>query len=168
MKKAKRTLLVITVMTALVLMGGWALARGPSGKRGDRYAGSGYGCNLNLSPEQEERLQAEREKFHKDTAELRRELYLKRLELKGLWIDPKTDPEKIKSKQREMFELKRQFQEKRLEHRLAVRELLPQEHFDQLLLGPGLGMGYGPRHGKGRKWEPGFGARGGYGRGPCW
>lgn len=168
MRKTKHTISAIAVMMALVLMGGWAFAQGPKGKRGDWYPGCGYGYSSNLSPEQREKLQAQKQKFYQDTAELRRELYQKRLESQGLWIDPKADPEKIKAKQREIFELQRQFQEKALEHILAIRELLPQEYFDQMPLGFGHGMGYGRRHGRGHMWGPGFGPKRGYGGGHRW
>ena len=168
MKRTKHALFVATVITAVVLMGGWALARGHGEKGGGRYPGSGRGCHVDLPPELKEKLEAERESFHKDTAELRRQLHQKRLEFQLLWIDPKSSPDDIKSKQREMFDLKRQFQEKRLDHILAVRDLLPQEYRDQMPLGRGFGMGHGPGSRKGPGWKSGSGPRGDYGKGPCW
>ena len=58
MNKSNRALLVITVVMAVVLIGSWALAGGQWGKRGHPYAGSGPGCDLNLSPETEEKLRS--------------------------------------------------------------------------------------------------------------
>lgn len=173
MRNAKRTILVVTVVMTLALMGGWAFAHGMWGGRGRMYPGSGYGYGSNLAPEQQEKLQAQEQRFYQDTAELQRQLYQKRLELQGLFIDPNAGPDQIKAKQREIFELQRQFQERALDHRLALRELLPEAYSGQWPCGngPGYGhmMGYG-RHQGG--WHmgggPGFGARRGFGGGPCW
>jgi Spy/CpxP family protein refolding chaperone len=166
MGKRKNMLTAIGIVLAIVVVGGWAFAHGPGGKRGyghQEYArGDPYS---NLTSEQREKLQAQKEKFYQDTAQLRRELYQKRLELQGLWIDPKADPEKIKAKQREVFELQSRIQEKTLEHKLATRELLPEEGIGQ---GPwGHGMGYGSHHESGHMGGHGSGAMRGYGRGPC-
>lgn len=173
MRNAKRTTLVVTIVVTLALMGGWAFAHGMWGGRGQIYSGSGYGYGWNLSPEQQEKLQAQQKKFYQDTAELQRQLYQKRLELQGLFIDPNVGPDQIKAKQREIFDLQREFQERALDHRLALRELLPEEYSGHWSCGngPGYGhmMGYGRRHGG---WHmgggPGFNARKGFGGGPCW
>ena len=155
MRKTKHTLTVIGIVVAIVIVIGWAFAHGPRGDKG--YGDRRYGYAdpyANLSPEQREKLQAQEQKFYEDTAELRRELSQKRLDLRSLWIDPKADPQKIKVRQREVFELQRRIQEKAMEHKLAIRELLPEEGIGR---GPwGSGMGYGPHH------------RRGYGGGSCW
>ncbi|MFQ6079541.1 MAG: Spy/CpxP family protein refolding chaperone [Thermodesulfobacteriota bacterium] len=173
MRKTKSTVTAIGIALAIVLVGGWAFAHGPWRERGYGRHGYGYGDPYsNLSSEQREKLQAQEEKFYQDTAELRRELYQKRLELQGLWIDPKADPEKIKTKQREVFELQSRIQDKALEHKLAARELLPEGEVGQGPMGwghgmgPGSGMGFGPHHGGGHMG--GSGAMRGYGAGPCW
>ena len=168
MRNAKNTLAAIGIIVAIVLAGSWAFAHGPWGARGYGHHGCDYGYpGSNLSPEQREKLQAQEEKFSQDTGELRRQLYQKRLELRGLWIDPKADPEKIKAKQGEVFELQRRIQDKALEHRLAIRHLLPEEGVGQGPWGSGYGMGYGPHHGRGHMWGPSPGLRKGY-SGPRW
>lgn len=132
---------------AIVLVGGWAFAQGQWGAKGYK---SGYGYPYSdLSPEQREKLQAQENKFYVDTVQLRRELYQKRLELRSLWVDPKSDPEKIKAKQSEVFELQRRLQEKALQHQLAIRDLLTEEQFCQGPYGYGYGMVYGRYHGWG-------------------
>jgi hypothetical protein len=167
MGKTNNTLTVIGFVLAIVLVGGWVFAHGPGGERG--YGHQEYGREdpySNLTSEQREKLQAQEEKSYQDTAQLRRELYQKRLELRGLWIDPKADPEKIKAKQREVFEVQRRIQEKTLEHKLAVRELLPEEGIGQ---GPwGHGMGSGPHHESGHMGGAGHGAMRGSGAEHCW
>jgi hypothetical protein len=169
MKRTKNTLTAIGIVLAIVLVGSWAFAHGPWGGRGYGYHGYGSGDRYsNLPPEQGEKLQAQEEKFYQDTAQLRRELYQKRLELQGLWIDPKTDPERIKAKQREVFELQRRIQDKALEHKLAVREQLPEGQYNLGPRGFGHGMGYGPHHGWGHMWGSGHGAGRGNRGGPCW
>ncbi len=157
MRKRKHTVLVITLVAAIVLMGGWAFAHGSWGKRG---YGPGCGDYSNLTPEQREKLQAQHEKFYQDTAELRRDLDQKRLELQRLWTDTEFDSEKVKAKQKEIFEVQRQLQEKALENRLATREILPQEEPGWGPWGHGHGpghMGYGHGYGMGHM---------GYGQGP--
>jgi Spy/CpxP family protein refolding chaperone len=153
MRKTKHTTLVITVVMALALVGGFALAHDPGERKGYGDPGAGRGWTSNLSPEQQERLRAQEQKFYEDTATLRTELYQRRLELQGLIVDPQADPETIKAKQQELFDLERQFQERALEHRLAVREVLDDRH----------------HHGWGHPWgKSGFGAKRGYARGYCW
>jgi Spy/CpxP family protein refolding chaperone len=165
--KAKNTIAAITVIAAIVLVVGWAFAHGPWGAQGHGYRGRGCGHPYeSLSPEQREKLQAQEQKFYQDTAELRRELYRKRLELEGLWADPKVDPEKIKAKQGEVSELQRRIQEKALEHQLAIRELVPEEGIGQGSWCPGYGMGYGHHQGRGHMW--GSGQMRSYGGGHCW
>jgi Spy/CpxP family protein refolding chaperone len=169
MKKTKTAVVAIAVMVAGVLVVGWAFAHGPWGARG--YGHHGYGPGYpyaSLSPEQREKLQAQERKCYEDTAELRRELYRKRLELQGLWVDPKANPEKIRAKQREVSELQRRIQEKALEHRLAIRELLPEEGIGYGSWCPGYGRGYGPHHRRGHMWGSGPGSKGSYGGGHCW
>jgi Spy/CpxP family protein refolding chaperone len=166
MEKRKHTIVTIAVISALVFLGGWALAYDQGGKRGDRGSRQGYGCRVDLTSEQEEKLQVEQERFFHDTADMRRELRQKRLEMEALWLDPKNDPEKIKAKHKEVLELQRQFQEKRLDHKLALREILPEESLGQRGWGRS-DYGHGPRHGRKHAWGSGYGREGGR-RGFCW
>jgi Spy/CpxP family protein refolding chaperone len=158
MGKSKLTISTIAVITALVLASGWAFAHGSWGKKGDGYSGSCYGDYSNLPKEQREKLEAQEQKFYEDTSELRRNIYQKRLELQGLWVDPKTDPEKIRAKERETFGLQQQLREKALEYRLATRELLPEGDFGHgpmgygHHMGRGAGMGSGHMRGGGHMW----------------
>jgi Spy/CpxP family protein refolding chaperone len=165
----KNAVTTIGIILASVLVGGWAFAHGPWGSKGHRDPGCRYGYGYSdLSTEQRKRLQAQEQKFYQDTAPLRREIYQKRLELRSLWVDSKADPEKIRVKQREVFELQRRFQDRALEHRLAIRDLIPEEYLGQGPCGHGYGMGYGYHHGRGHREGYGPGHRGRYGGGPCW
>ncbi len=166
MRKTKRTISTIAVITALVLTSGLAFAHGMWGKRGYGSPGSAYGDYVDLSPEQREKIQAQEKKFYEETIELRRELYQKRLELQGLWADPKSDAEKIKAKQREVSAIQQKLEEKALEYGLAMREIAPEGYFCGGPGGHGPGMGHGFMHGGGgHMWGPGSGHMRGYGGG---
>ncbi len=174
MRKTQRTISTVAVITALMLMSGLAFAHEPWGKKGYGFPGAAYGYPSDLSPEQQEKIQAQEQRFYEDTIELRRELYQKRLELQGLWVDPKSDPETIKAKQREITGIRQKLEEKALEHRLAMREVLPEGYFGNGPMGSGhhmgygYGMGHGPRHGWGHMGDPGSGHMRGYRGGYCW
>jgi Spy/CpxP family protein refolding chaperone len=171
MRNTKRTIFAVTVVVALALMGSWAFAHGRWGGRGHMGPGSDYGDELNLSPEQQEKVRAENQKFYEETAGLRTELYQKRLELRALLVDPSAEPETIKAKQREVLDLERQLQEKGLDHQLALRDVAPEllDDHGPCGYGPGYGhrMGWGHRHG-GHRMGFGMGGRMGFGGGPSW
>jgi hypothetical protein len=169
MRTKKNRLIVVGAVVAIVLGGSWAFAHGPRGVRGHGYSGCEHGYPYsNVTPEQREKVKVQEEKFYRDTAEIRRELYQKRLALRGLWVDPKADPEKIRAKQREVVGLERRLQDMAFEHRMALRDLVPEEEVYQGSRGFGHGKPYGPHHGKGYGWGPGPGAGGGYTQGHCW
>jgi Spy/CpxP family protein refolding chaperone len=166
MEKRKHTILTIAVISTLIFLGGWALAYDKGGKRGDWSHPYGYGHCPDLTPEQEEKVRTEQERFFDETADMRREIRQKRLEMGALWLDPKSDPEKIKAKHKEILELQRQFQEKRLDHRLALREILPEEYLGQRGRGR-ADIGRGGHHGRKHAWGPGYGRDRGERR-YCW
>jgi len=162
MGKTKHIVPAIAIAVAIVLAGAWAFAGGPWGGRG--YGGHGYGYGYpysNLTSEQKEKLQAQQEKFLKGTAELRRELFQKRLELQGLLVDPKADREKVRAKQGEVLDLGRKLQDKALEHRVAIRERVPEGFLGQGQWG--WGNGYGPAYGREHMRAPRYGGMEGYG-----
>ncbi len=169
MKNKRNALTALGIVLVIVLVGSWAFADGPWGARRYGSPGCDYGYPYsNLTPEQREKLQAQEEKYYRDTEDLRRDLYQKRLDLRKLWVDPKADPEGIRAKQREIFEVERRLQDKAFEHRMALRDLVPEGKF-----GPGsreyhYGGGYGSHHWRGDRGGPGPRAGGGYGGGPCW
>lgn len=169
MKNKRNALTALGIILAITLVGGWAFAHGPWGARGYGYPACGYGYRYSkLTPEQREKLQAQEEKYYRDTEDLRRDLYQKRLDLRKLWVDPKADSERIRAKQKEVFEVERRLQDKAFDHRMALRDLIPE---GELGLGPGgydYGMRYGPHNRGGHWWGPGSHTRGGYGEGPCW
>ncbi len=114
----RRRILIVFMSFALLLIGTHAaFAKCPA---------FGFGLPLyqDLSKEQAERLYQIREKFRSETEDLRREIFLRRLELNQLYRDPNATEEKIKSKQKELSSLLEKLSEKILERRLEERKVL--------------------------------------------
>lgn len=167
-----KKMIVALMVVALVATAGMAMAQGWG--RGMGY-GSGYGPGpdapcygpgygprgsygpaLNLTAEQNQKIQAMSESFFKETLPLRNEMQVKQLELRTLWAQTNPDQEKILAKQKEVNALRAQLQEKRTQHQLEMRKVLTPEQQAQLgAYGPGFGPGFGP----------GMGMRGGFGPG---
>jgi hypothetical protein len=151
-KYLPRIFLVIILITflglvghALAYRGGW----GESGGRGPGYYHNWYGNpGADISEKDLDKLNAEREAFFKETKELRQNIHSKELELGNELAKNELDAEKAANLQRELSELYAQFDQKRLEHRIKIRDIIPYAERE---------MGYGNRY---------------YGRGPgagyCW
>ena len=106
---------------------------GPSDRRGrnhNRYMLD----SLNLTVEQIEKVRVLRESYLKAKDPLRNQMFSKRTELKLLWMQLKPDPAKIKSKQKEVHDLRWQLQLKRTDYRLAFREILTPEQLSKHIL----------------------------------
>jgi len=120
---------------------------------GAHSAGSGLWGVLNLTPEQMQKMQALREGFLKEKIPLRNELVVKRLEMRGLWMQTNPDEAKILTKQREINALRAQLGEKIIKNRLEMRKILTPEQQAQLV---NLSNRHRGRHGYGRghEWGP--------------
>ena len=173
----KKTIVAVLAVALLAVAGvamaqGWG--RGPGmgpgpGMGSGPGPGGAWGAGLNLTPEQNQKMQALRESFFKETLPLRNEMGIKQLELKSLWAQTNPDQDKILAKQKEVNASREKLQEKATLHRLEMRKILTPEQQAQLgAYGPGFGPGFGPGHGmKGGMMGGGFGpGRGmGYGMG---
>ncbi|MFQ6091567.1 MAG: Spy/CpxP family protein refolding chaperone [bacterium] len=107
---------------------------------------------LDLKPDQVERIQAMRLDLAKTTLQIRSELELKRLELRELMLADKPDRRGIEAKIDEIEPLRTELQKKRIEHRLALREVLTPEQRAKLK----LWLGPGKRRPDGRRgWHRG-------------
>jgi zinc resistance-associated protein len=169
-----KKMLVVVLAIALLATAGVAMAQGwgrgmgygpgqgygPGGNApcGGPGCGQGYGpqgswaANLNLTAEQNQKMQSMREGFFKETLPLRNEMQLKQLELRTLWAQASPDQEKILAKQKEVNALRAQMQEKGTKHRLEMRKILtPEQQAQAQAFGPGGGMrgGFGPGRGMG-------------------
>lgn len=145
---------------------GWGWGRGGGYCDGPGYgwAQRGYGgpgYQGNMSDEQIDRFNSERQAFVNDTAELRQTLYQKQLELRSELAKQAPDAKKAVEIQKEISELESQLSQKRIEQRLKIQKENP-EFFSGREYGyGGRGMGRGFN---GRGMGRGFQGQGG----GCW
>ncbi|MHB8092818.1 MAG: Spy/CpxP family protein refolding chaperone [Syntrophales bacterium] len=138
MQKGK-TLLILAVVAVLGI-GSYAYAdwgRGYGRNAGEYGRGSGYGPGMmgnieegcgnrgNFSDEDAAKMEKERDAFLSATEKTRQELYAKGLELRAEFARENPDAEKAARLQKEISELEGQFEQKRIEHMLAVRKAIP-------------------------------------------
>ena len=155
-----------TVIGIVILVGALAIpvfahgrfggGRGWSGGPGSCWQGeTAYEA---LSEDQRNELSKLDETFFNETAELRREIWVKSDELNVFLNTADPDPVKAKALNKELSDLKAKMSEQRLDYELKARKVVPKGEFAR-----GYGRGHG-RHMKGH--GPGWG--GGYGPGSCW
>jgi len=155
----KKKLIVLGLIAAMVLGVTYVYAQGQGygpGHRGEDWMG------LSLTPEQKTKFQELRHKFDEETAQLRGSLLTKRLELRSLWSNPKTDSKAILDKEKELRDLQNQIKDKMVQFRLEGRKSLTPEQIAQI----GQGRGMGHESGRGHMMGPGRGMGHGYGMGP--
>jgi Spy/CpxP family protein refolding chaperone len=115
--------------------------------------GKGMGPGMmKLTPEQAGQIFDLKEKFHADTAGLRKQMMVKEAEMASLWETEKPDQTIIQAKQKELNALRDQMQEKMTALEFEVKKIAPDFKMGR---GMGEGMGYGP--GKGMGHGPGAG-----------
>jgi len=156
----KTTIVGLGLILVLALVATVALARGPGFGpgfgRGFGEPASGVPPIPNLTGEQSAQIQALRDGFLKEIEPLQKEVYTKGTELRNLWQSPNPDQATIAAKQKEMFNLRSQMQEKGTSLGLEIRKVLTPEQLAQLPAfnqgagfgsggGFGPGMGFGPR-----------------------
>ena len=154
MKKTKTLKTILMAATLLVTGATVALARGGYGCD-NHYDGNWHGRHMmnsqretgcesfhnNLSKEEAAKVDAERDRFFNETRTLRRDIDDKAYELHKSINSDDPDAAKISALQKELSKLKADFDQKRVQHRLAMRKILPQKD---------LGRGWGPNYGRGR------------------
>jgi Spy/CpxP family protein refolding chaperone len=137
-----------------------ALARGPHGPGGRGFGGPGFGPLmievLDLTEEQQARIDALRESTFGERDAMREQAAQLHQELRALWAADEPDREAILAKMAEMDGQRQQQRVKMVDFRLAVREILTPEQRQKLselqAKAPGHGRQAGPRHGFGGKW----------------
>jgi Spy/CpxP family protein refolding chaperone len=174
MKKMFVAILVVTLLTTsgLALAQGWGRGPGAGPGYGPGPHGPGskdvWGAGLNLTPEQNQKMQAMREAFFKETLPVRNEMQVKQLELRTLWAQTNPDEAQIIAKQKGVNALKAQLQEKGTKFRLEMRKILtPEQQAQMSAYGPGFGRGQDMRGGYGHGPGSGMGMGMGMGYGPC-
>jgi zinc resistance-associated protein len=180
-KKMHNSIKKILMVTLIVVMGfygrafahsgmgyghhyGWGYPMTQMHSRG--YGGSGCGYWGELSEDQIQKLYKEHAAFFEATKDLRGRLYQKRLELRSELAKENPDTNKADALQKEISELKAEFDQKRLNHFLNMKKINPDigRGFGGRYGMMGPGMMYGGRMGP---WTMGPGMMGpGYGMGP--
>lgn len=172
-----RTIFISLVTVALMAVGTTAVAgkgmgnpdnEGNCGGYGHHHRG--YGCTggnqaQNLTPEQREQLDTERQAFFEATKTQRQDLYAKRLELRAEMAKRQPDGKSASALQKEVSDLKASLDQKRLTHIMKVRQINPDAGCGFYGQGRG-GSDSGPGKGHGRCGK-GDGGGMGYGQGSC-
>ncbi len=111
--------------------------RGVSGGPGHgRMMGYGHGSgNMmgNLTEDEANKINAQREEFFKATEELRQDIYAKEMELNSELAKKNIDTERAAKLQKEISELESKFDQKRLDHMIKMKQINPN-------MARGLGM----------------------------
>jgi Spy/CpxP family protein refolding chaperone len=154
-KKTKMSLAVVLALAISLGLAASSWAR----------PGGGMGCGMmgamNLTPDQAGKFFDLKEKFHSDTAELRKKMMVGRAELAALWKAEKPDEKAIQAKQKELNDIRGQMQQKHVSFQMEARKIDPQ-------LGQGMGKGMrGHGGGMGHGCCPMGGPGGGAGPGGC-
>jgi Spy/CpxP family protein refolding chaperone len=156
-RKHLKTILLVTLIVGLVgATSAYAFRGGMGGGMG---MGMGHGMGMhwmmNLTPEQAGQVFDLRQKFMNDTAELRKNMMVKRAELMQLWKAENPDEKAIQAKVKELGALRTQFMEKAVAQRFAMKKIVPGAMGTCPMMGPGKGPGMGPGPGQGRGPGPG-------------
>jgi len=131
--------------------GGGGNCRGQGGGWAQRGSGPA-GYQNNLSDENLDKLNKERQAFFEDTRQLRENLYQKELELRSEMAKKDPDAKKAVGLQKEISELESQLAQKRVEQRIKMQKENP-----EIFAGRGYGQGRG--YGKGRGYGMGRGSQ---------
>jgi zinc resistance-associated protein len=97
--------------------------------------GKGMGC-MQMTPDQAAKAFDLHHKFMNDTAEVRKQMMVKKAELGELWRAKDPDKAKIAAKQKEINALRDQFQEKAISFKVDMKQQCPMMGGDK---GPGAG-----------------------------
>lgn len=166
----------VIVVATIGIVGYAATSFAGWGRGGGGYCqgqGSGWaqrgsgpaGYQSNLSDDQIDKLNNERQAFFEDTREPRENLYQKELELRSELAKKDPDAKKAVSLQKEISELQGQLGQKRVEQRIKMQKENP-EIFAGRGYGHGRGYGKGGRGmGRGYGMGQGDGMDQGYGMG---
>ena len=148
--------MVLTVL-AVIGFGAYAFAHGEKGydRNGWGHHGSGWhhgGWNgpgydnmmRDLSDDEIEKLEKERETFYRATEDLRQDVYTKELALKSELSKENPDTQKAAKLQKEISGLEAKIDQKRIDHLIKMKKINP--NAGRMFTGRG-GMGYGPSNG---------------------
>jgi len=166
---------IVTVLTVLTIMGfgAYAFAGGGMGygrhhagwdHHGSEWQDGGYGYMMgNLSDEEIQKMDEQRETFFKSTEDLRQNIYQKGLALESEFAKKNPDAKNAAKLQKEISDLRAQIDQKRIAHMIEMKKINP--GLGSGYMGPGMmGYGYGRGH-RGNGPMMGYGSSSGH---PCW
>jgi len=127
----KKVFIVMAVIIASVAVISSVYAMQPAEKTG-HHKEFCFKKHLNLSDKQLASMKELRNSFHNDTRDLRYNLEIKRIEMRKLFTDPKTDDAILLAKHKEISELRQQLSEKKAQMRIEWRKILTPEQIMKL------------------------------------
>ena len=129
MKKIFTIIVVALALSAASVMSAYAIqSEGGSGS----HKGFSFKKYLDLSDEQLAKMKELRNSFRNDTRDLKYNLAIKRLEMRKLFTDPKTDDATLLAKQKEISKLRQQLSKKRAQMKIEWRKILTPEQIAKL------------------------------------
>ena len=126
--------------------GGW----GHHGQGWHHQGGYGPVYDDQLTKEQYRQFDQKREAFFKETQELRSNLFEKERELQNELAKDEPDASKASRLQKEISELQAQFDQKRIDHMIEMRKVIPNIGRGYMQGGPMMGYG---SYGSGYCWQ---------------
>jgi Spy/CpxP family protein refolding chaperone len=159
-----RTVLVSLAAVSVIALGATAFAGKGMGSQGNGRGCGGWGnqhhkggcaygqMNANLTPEQHEQMEAERQAFFDATKNERQDLFATRLELRAEMAKRQPDMDKASALQKSVSDLQASLDQKRLGHIMAMRKINPDAGRGWMMEGRGMGhhgMGQGMGGGRG-------------------
>jgi Spy/CpxP family protein refolding chaperone len=127
----KKVFIVMAVIIASVAVISSAYAM-QSGGKPCFHKEFNFKKHLNLSDKQLAGMKELRNSFHNDTRDLRYNLEIKRIEMRKLFTDPKTDDATLLAKNKEISELRQQLSEKKAQMKIEWRKILTPEQIMKL------------------------------------
>jgi len=151
----KKIIIAVSLVISILIVS-QAMAFSPGRMNG------GWNTNLKLTAAQSVRLNTLRQKFQRDTLELRKKIMAERLEFHTLFSQVNIDEDKTRASHEMLLALQRSFKKKRFDHRLAMRKILTPEQLAMLPNrccfkgGGGMGLHRGSGKGHGRHRDQGM------------
>ena len=92
----------------------------------------GFGPHFNMTQDQKDRMKAIRDRFQADTHDLKYDIEIKKLEVRKLFTDPKTDDETLLAREKELNGLKLKLMDRKAEMKVEWRKVLTPEQVRML------------------------------------
>lgn len=162
----KKITLTLTAVLVGLLLTTSAFAWGPGPGKGRGYGPCGNASleGLNLTDEQNVKIEALQDAHYKATKAVREKIFDKSVELRRLWLQANPDKGKISEAQKELRTLRNEMEDKATALRFEIDKVLTPEQKDKLANSPwGRKTGFGPRGGM--RGDCGFGTSQGPGPG---